>query len=268
MWLARGCREDRYGASFPGRDVSGDRVRAYAAQRHRAHDLRGAARVAGRRARCSSTPADATAPAALVRLLQFAILPEILGESAGPAIYLGEQALQPRPRHPLHPGAQGLVRADAARRARGRARRGARAGQAQQCLSCQRLPADRHRRLRPGARHHRRRARGHHRHRGRHQGDALLGPRRHRVPVRGLQRASRPATCITRTASTPTRSGGCSRSSPTSPRSRWTTCVCSTSGASTRRTTRSPGSSTSASCASAPRSSWRAPSGTAARWPS
>jgi diguanylate cyclase (GGDEF)-like protein len=35
-----------------------------------------------------STPADVTAPASLVRLLQFAILPEILGESAGPAIYL------------------------------------------------------------------------------------------------------------------------------------------------------------------------------------
>jgi diguanylate cyclase (GGDEF)-like protein len=31
---------------------------------------------------------DETAPAALVRLLQFSILPEILGESAGPAIYL------------------------------------------------------------------------------------------------------------------------------------------------------------------------------------
>jgi diguanylate cyclase (GGDEF)-like protein len=35
-----------------------------------------------------STPAGAQAPAALVRLLQFAVLPEILGESAGPAIYL------------------------------------------------------------------------------------------------------------------------------------------------------------------------------------
>ena len=35
-----------------------------------------------------STPADAMAPASFVRLLQFAILPEILGESAGPAIYL------------------------------------------------------------------------------------------------------------------------------------------------------------------------------------
>ena len=34
------------------------------------------------------TPADVTAPASFVRLLQFAILPEILGESAGPAIYL------------------------------------------------------------------------------------------------------------------------------------------------------------------------------------
>lgn len=31
---------------------------------------------------------DETAPAALVRLLQYSILPEILGESAGPAIYL------------------------------------------------------------------------------------------------------------------------------------------------------------------------------------
>lgn len=35
-----------------------------------------------------STPAGATAPASLVRLLQFGVLPEILGESAGPAIYL------------------------------------------------------------------------------------------------------------------------------------------------------------------------------------
>jgi diguanylate cyclase (GGDEF)-like protein len=36
----------------------------------------------------ASTPADAVAPAALLRLLQFAILPEILGASAGTAIYL------------------------------------------------------------------------------------------------------------------------------------------------------------------------------------
>jgi diguanylate cyclase (GGDEF)-like protein len=35
-----------------------------------------------------STPSDVTAPVSLVRLLQFAVLPEILGESAGPAIYL------------------------------------------------------------------------------------------------------------------------------------------------------------------------------------
>jgi diguanylate cyclase (GGDEF)-like protein len=34
---------------------------------------------------------DETAPAALVRLLQFSILPEILGESAGPAIYLASK---------------------------------------------------------------------------------------------------------------------------------------------------------------------------------
>ena len=36
----------------------------------------------------ASTPADAVAPASLVRLLQFSILPELLGESAGPALYL------------------------------------------------------------------------------------------------------------------------------------------------------------------------------------
>ncbi len=36
----------------------------------------------------AETPADASAPASLVRLLQFSILPEILGASAGPAIYL------------------------------------------------------------------------------------------------------------------------------------------------------------------------------------
>lgn len=35
-----------------------------------------------------STPAEATAPASLVRLLQFVVLPEVLGESAGPALYL------------------------------------------------------------------------------------------------------------------------------------------------------------------------------------
>jgi diguanylate cyclase (GGDEF)-like protein len=39
----------------------------------------------------AATPADATAPASLVRLLQFAILPGILGESAGPAIYLASK---------------------------------------------------------------------------------------------------------------------------------------------------------------------------------
>ncbi len=36
----------------------------------------------------AATPADAVAPVSLVRLLQFSILPEILGASAGPAIYL------------------------------------------------------------------------------------------------------------------------------------------------------------------------------------
>ena len=36
----------------------------------------------------AATPSDLQAPAALLRLLQFSILPEILGESAGPAIYL------------------------------------------------------------------------------------------------------------------------------------------------------------------------------------
>jgi diguanylate cyclase (GGDEF)-like protein len=39
----------------------------------------------------ASTPAGAVAPASLVRLLQFAILPEILGQSAGPAIYLSSK---------------------------------------------------------------------------------------------------------------------------------------------------------------------------------
>jgi diguanylate cyclase (GGDEF)-like protein len=37
------------------------------------------------------TPADAEAPAALLRLLQFSILPAILGASAGPAIYLASK---------------------------------------------------------------------------------------------------------------------------------------------------------------------------------
>ncbi len=39
----------------------------------------------------ATTPVDAVAPASLVRLLQFSILPEILGESAGPAIYLASK---------------------------------------------------------------------------------------------------------------------------------------------------------------------------------
>lgn len=34
------------------------------------------------------TPADATVPASLFRLLQFRLLPELLGESAGPALYV------------------------------------------------------------------------------------------------------------------------------------------------------------------------------------
>ncbi len=36
----------------------------------------------------AATPTDLEAPASLVRLLQFAILPELLGESAGPAMHL------------------------------------------------------------------------------------------------------------------------------------------------------------------------------------
>ncbi len=39
----------------------------------------------------ATTPTDAVAPASLVRLLQFSILPGILGESAGPAIYLASK---------------------------------------------------------------------------------------------------------------------------------------------------------------------------------
>jgi diguanylate cyclase (GGDEF)-like protein len=39
----------------------------------------------------SETPRDPAAPAALLRLLQFAVLPEILGESAGAAIYLASK---------------------------------------------------------------------------------------------------------------------------------------------------------------------------------
>ncbi len=38
-----------------------------------------------------ATPPQASAPAALFRLLQFSVLPEILGESAGPAIYLASK---------------------------------------------------------------------------------------------------------------------------------------------------------------------------------
>jgi diguanylate cyclase (GGDEF)-like protein len=38
-----------------------------------------------------STPAESTAPAVFVRIVQFAILPEILGASAGPAIYLASK---------------------------------------------------------------------------------------------------------------------------------------------------------------------------------
>ena len=67
--------------------------------------------------------------------------------------------------------------------------------------------------------------------------------------------ASRSATCITRTASTPRRSGACWASWPTRPRWRSTTCASRANAASTRPTTRSPGCSTSATCASAPPSS-------------
>ena len=56
--------------------------------------------------------------------------------------------------------------------------------------------------------------------------------------------------------------------SPTSRRWRSTTCVSSTSAASMRRTTRSPGCTTSATCASTPRSSSRARRATSARSPS
>ena len=37
------------------------------------------------------TPGEAEAPTALLRLLQFSVLPEILGASAGPAIYLASK---------------------------------------------------------------------------------------------------------------------------------------------------------------------------------
>jgi diguanylate cyclase (GGDEF)-like protein len=37
------------------------------------------------------TPDEAAAPAALLRLMQFSVLPEILGESAGPAMYLASK---------------------------------------------------------------------------------------------------------------------------------------------------------------------------------
>lgn len=39
----------------------------------------------------AATPPDETAPASLLRLLQFSILPEILGASAGPALYLASK---------------------------------------------------------------------------------------------------------------------------------------------------------------------------------
>ena len=55
------------------------------------------------------TPRDARRPRPLLRLLQFSILPEILGESAGPAMYLAGKRFSRELEHPLHPGAQGLV---------------------------------------------------------------------------------------------------------------------------------------------------------------
>ena len=48
---------------------------------------------------------DETAPAALVQLLQFSILPEILGESAGPAIYLASMTRLEAGVEPLTSGA-------------------------------------------------------------------------------------------------------------------------------------------------------------------
>ena len=108
----------------------------------------------------------------------------------GPRHLPRRQARQPRPRHHLHPGAQGLVRADAAGRARGGARRGARARQAPALPQLRAPSCHRHPGVRRRARHHRRRARGHHRHRGPHQGDDVLGPGRHCVPVRGVRGAA------------------------------------------------------------------------------
>ena len=272
--LARVCgsrvaaERTRYGAAFPGRGVAGDRVRAYAAQRHRADDVRGAPRVAGRR-RSAGGDAGRRHGAGVVRP------PAAVRDPArdprrerGAGHLPRQQARQPRPRHHLHPGPQGLVRADEARRPRGRARRGARARQAAALPELRAPAGHRYPGLRRGARHHRRRARGHHRDRGPHQGDHVLGPGRHRVPVRGLRGSAGAGYLYHENGFHPTSSAGCSRSSPTRPTSPWTTCACCTSGASTRRTTRSPGCSTSASCASAPRSSWRARSGTAGRSPS
>src|SRR5665647_3418440 len=49
-----------------------------------------APRISGRTENCSRR-SSAAAPAALLRLLQFSVLPEILGASAGPAIYLASK---------------------------------------------------------------------------------------------------------------------------------------------------------------------------------
>ena len=101
------------------------------------------------------------------------------------------QALQPQPRASARSRTSSLVRGDDAGRARGRARRREGAGQAGQVPDLRPPAAHRHAALRLRARPRRRRARAHHRHRRPHQRDPVLGPGRHRLPVRGLQRRRR-----------------------------------------------------------------------------
>ena len=85
-----------------------------------------------------ATPRDALIPVSLFRILQFDVLPEILGESAGPALYLAAKRFSRRLDLRSIQALKDWFARDGAGRARGRARRGTRAREA---LALSELPA-------------------------------------------------------------------------------------------------------------------------------
>ena len=255
-----------HGGTLQGRAVAGVRLHAHPEQPPRAHG-RPRSRARGRRPRSwRPLPRRSGGLAALFRLLQFAVLPEVLGESAGPTHLPGRQAVQlgPRTSRPSRGSRTGSTRCSSATSRSSSTRSGC-SSSCSHCLSCQRLPAGGTAALRLRAGPCRRRARDHHRHGGAHQGDACAGASatrcassratpassaglpvpRERLPPRG---AAPPPDAHRR----PVR--GRARQPPSD----------RASAAPRRRTTRSPACTTSATCASTRRSSWRAPSATGA----